>query len=49
MADVGALMVGTFGRYLAPLLIAAHTANHTEGFVETEKMMQVGVEGGKDE
>ena len=34
MADVGALMVGTFGRFLAPLLIAAHTANHTEGFVE---------------
>ena len=43
MADVGALMVGTFGRYLAPLLIAAHTANHAEGFV-TEKIMQVGVE-----
>ena len=50
MADVGALMVGTFGRYLAPLLIAAHTANHTEGFVETEEVMQVGVEfSGKDE
>ena len=43
MADVGALMVGTFGRYLAPLLIAAHTANHAEGFV-TEEVMQVGVE-----
>ena len=42
VADVGALMVGTFGRYLAPLLIAAHTANHAEGFV-TEKIMQVGV------
>ena len=49
MADVGALMVGTFGRYLAPLLIAAHTANHTEGFV-TEEVMQVEVEfSGKDE
>ena len=31
-------MVETFGRYLAPLLIAAHTANHTEGFVEKEVM-----------
>ena len=40
MADVGALMVGTFGRYLAPLLIAAHTANHTEGFVETGKQVE---------
>ena len=36
MADVGALMVGTFGRFLAPFLIAAHTANHTEGFVQRE-------------
>ena len=36
MADVGALMVGTFGRFLAPLLIAAHTANHTEGHVKGE-------------
>ena len=32
MADVGFLMVGTFGHFLAPLLIAAHTANHTQGF-----------------
>ena len=30
MADIGALMVGTFGRLLAPLLITAHTANHVE-------------------
>ena len=36
MADVGALMVGTFGRFLAPLLIAAHTANHAEGFVQRD-------------
>ena len=28
MADIGALMVGTFGRLLAPLLVMAHTANH---------------------
>ena len=37
MADVGALMVGTFVRFLAPLLIAAHTANHTEGVVKSEE------------
>ena len=36
MADIGALLVGTFGRFLTPLLIAAHTANHTEGFVQDE-------------
>ena len=28
MADIGALMVVTFGRFLAPLLVMAHTANH---------------------
>ena len=28
MADIGALMVGTFGRLLAPLLVMAHTVNH---------------------
>lgn len=43
MADVGALLVGTFGRFLAPLLIAAHTANHAEGFVQGE-----GFEDNKD-
>ena len=37
MADVGALLVGTFGRFLAPLLIAAHTANHAEGFVQRKE------------
>ena len=36
MADVGALLVGTFGRFLAPILFLAHTANHTKGFVEEE-------------
>ena len=39
MADVVVLMVGTFGRFLAPLLIVAHTANHTEGFKETENVV----------
>ena len=28
MADIGALMVGTFGKLLAPILVACHTANH---------------------
>ena len=28
MADIGSLMVGTFGRFLAPLLVMAHTATH---------------------
>ena len=28
MADIGALMVGTFGRLLAPMLVACHTVNH---------------------
>ena len=41
MADVGALLVGTFGAYLTPILIAAHTANHVESFAETEKVIQV--------
>ena len=37
MAGIGALMVGTFGRFLAPVLVAAHTANHTQGFVSENK------------
>ena len=37
MADLGALLAGTFGRILTPLLIAVHTANHTEGFVLHEE------------
>ena len=37
MADVGALLVGTFGRFLAPLLIAAHTANYAEGFFQRKE------------
>ena len=40
MADVGALLVGTFGAYLTPILIAAHTANHVEGLAETEKKVE---------
>ena len=30
MADIGTLMVGTFDRLLAPLLVACHTVNHVE-------------------
>ena len=33
MADIGALMVTTFGKWLSPVLVACHTANHAEGFV----------------
>ena len=33
MADIGALMVSTFRKWLSPILIACHTANHTQGFV----------------
>ena len=36
MAEIGGLLVFTFGRWLAPLLVAAHTANHTQGFVRDE-------------
>ena len=36
MADIGALMVSTFGKWLSPVLIACHTANHTKGFVTAE-------------
>ena len=32
MANIGYLMVNLFGSYLAPVLIAAHTANHAQGF-----------------
>ena len=32
MANIGYLMVNLFGPYLAPVLIAAHTANHAQGF-----------------
>ena len=35
MADIGALMVSTFGKWLSPILIACHTANHTQGFMST--------------
>ena len=37
MSDLGGLMVGTFGRFLAPLLVIAHTLNHSDGFIKDEK------------
>ena len=36
MADIGALMISTFGKCLSPILIACHTANHTQGFMTTD-------------
>jgi hypothetical protein len=30
MADVGAILVGTFGKLLAPILLGCHTLNHVE-------------------
>ena len=35
MADIGGLMVSTFGKWLSPILIACHTVNHTQGFMTT--------------
>ena len=35
MADIGALMVTTFGKWLSPVLVACHTANHAKGFMMT--------------
>ena len=41
MADIGALMVSTFGKWLSPILIACHTANHTQGFMTTDYAQDV--------
>ena len=35
MADIGGLMVSTFGKWLSPILIACHTTNHTQRFMTT--------------
>ena len=49
MVDIGAAMVCTFGRFLAPLLVIAHTANHTEGFFsEKEPVVESVVENKYD-
>ena len=36
MADIGALMVSTFGKCLSTILIACHMANRTQGFMTTD-------------
>ena len=36
MADIGALMVSTFGKWLSAILIVCHTANHTQGSMTTD-------------
>ena len=37
ITDVRALLTGMFGRILTPLLIAAHTSNHTKSFVQHDE------------
>ena len=41
MADIGTLMVSTFGKWQSPILIACHTANHTQGFMTTDYAQDV--------
>ena len=41
MADIGALMVSTFGKWFSPILIACHTANQTQGFMTTDYTQDV--------
>ena len=41
MADIGALMVGTFGRLLAPILVGCHTFNHVAMNKKLDVMKQV--------
>ena len=44
MADIGALMLSTFGKWLSPILITCHTANHTQGFMTTDYAQASAVE-----
>ena len=48
MAEVGALLFERFGRYLAPLLVLAHTANRREGFVENVMQVEDNIENKQD-
>ena len=41
MADIGALMVGTFGRLIAPILVGFHTFNHVAMSKKLDVMKQV--------
>ena len=36
MADIGALMVSIFGKWLSAILIVCHTTSHTQGFMTTD-------------
>ena len=36
MAYIGALMISTFGKYMSPISMACHTANHTQGFMNND-------------
>ena len=40
MADIGILMVSTFGKWLSPILVSCHTANHTESFATAKSSKQ---------
>ena len=44
MADIGALMVSTFGKWPSPILTACHTPNHTQGFMITDYAQASAVE-----
>ena len=44
MADIGTLMVSTFGKWLSPILIACHTENHTQRFMTTDYAQASAVE-----
>ena len=44
MAGIGTLMVSTFGKGLSPILVACHTANHTQGFIATDYALGSDVE-----
>ena len=44
MTDIGGLMVSTFGKWLSPILIACHRANHAQGFMTTYYAQESNVE-----
>ena len=44
MTEVGALMISTFGKCMSPILMACHTANHTQGFMTTDYAQASAVE-----
>ena len=41
MADIGALMVSTSGKWVSPILIACHTASHTQGSMTADYAQDV--------